>query len=124
MDLPGYGYARAPVAVKDAWKPLIERYLAGNDRLSGVVQLIDARHDPSEGDLRMLEYLASLGVPALFVLTKVDKLRATARAKQIARLTELLGVGAEQVVPFSAKTGEGRDQLLESLEALLEESTA
>jgi GTP-binding protein len=67
----------------------------------------------------MVEYLAAHGVPALFALTKVDKLRNTERARRIERITERLGVDREQVVPFSSQTGEGRDELLESLEALL-----
>jgi GTP-binding protein len=121
VDLPGYGYARAPEAVRAYWKPLIERFLADNERLLGVVQLIDARHDLTAEDRRMVDYLASLGIPALFVLTKIDKLKKTARERQLARLTESLGADSEQVLPFSAVTGEGREPLLMSLDALLAE---
>jgi GTP-binding protein len=119
VDLPGYGYARAPKAVRDAWRPLIESYLSSNDELLGVVQLIDARHDPTADDLRMVEYLGSIGMPTLFVLTKIDKLKAVERTRQARRATERLGVSEEQVVQFSAETGEGRDMLLASLEYLL-----
>lgn len=119
VDLPGYGYARAPQAVRDAWRPLIESYLASSDDLLGVVQLIDARHDPTPDDLRMVEYLGSIGMPTLFVLTKIDKLKALQRTRQARRATEQLGVGEEQVVQFSAVTGEGRQALLDSLEYLL-----
>ena len=119
VDLPGYGYARAPKHVRDAWRPLIESYLSGNDELLGVVQLIDARHDPTPDDLRMVEYLGSIAMPTLFVLTKIDKLKAVERTRQARRATEQLGVGQEQVVQFSAVTGEGRDELLGSLEYLL-----
>jgi GTP-binding protein len=119
VDLPGYGYARAPQAVRDAWRPLIESYLATSDDLLGVVHLIDARHDPTADDLRMVEYLGSIGMPTLFVLTKIDKLKAVERTRQTRRATEQLGVGQEQVVQFSAVTGEGREELLGSLEYLL-----
>lgn len=122
VDLPGYGYARVPLDVRAAWKPLIERYLTANPRLAGVVQLIDARHGPTRDDLHMVDSLAPLGVPALFVLTKIDKLKATERARQIERWTMRLGAGPDQVLPFSARTGIGREALLDSLDALLTDS--
>lgn len=121
VDLPGYGYARVPLAVRSSWKPLIGAYLRNNPRLAGVVQLIDARLGPTPEDLQMIDFLAALGVPALFALTKADKLKASERARQVERITNLLGAGAEQVVPFSARTGAGRDALIESLDALLAE---
>jgi GTP-binding protein len=124
VDLPGYGYAKAPESVRSYWKPLIEAYLSNADRLAGVVQLLDARHDPTAEDLRMVEYLAAHGVPALFALTKVDKLRNSERPRRIERITDRLGVDREQVVPFSSQTGEGREELLESLDALLKEEPA
>jgi GTP-binding protein len=119
VDLPGYGFARAPAAVRQAWRPLIDSYLAGATELLGVVQLIDARHDPTPDDLTMVDYLASLGMPTLFVLTKVDKLKAAERARRLRDTAAVLGAEQEQVVPFSATTGEGRDELLESLRHLL-----
>lgn len=119
VDLPGYGFARAPKKVRDAWRPLIEGYLGRTEELLGVVQLIDARHDATTDDLRMVEYLSSIGMPTLFVLTKIDKLKATERTRAARRVVERLGVDAEQIVPFSAVSGEGRTELLDSLEYLL-----
>lgn len=124
VDLPGYGYARVPLAVRGAWKPLIEDYLRRSRRLAGVVQLVDARHGPKADDLRMLEFLASLEAPTLVILTKADKLRASERAKRLRSLGDLLGVDPDQVVPFSARTGEGREELMAALESLLLEATA
>jgi GTP-binding protein len=121
VDLPGYGYARVPESVRGAWKPLIEGYLRASDALRGVVQLVDARHGPTKDDLHMLEFLATLGVPALVALTKVDKLRQSQRAQQESTIRERLGLDLEQLVPFSSRTGEGRDELLRSVEALLTE---
>jgi GTP-binding protein len=119
VDLPGYGFARAPKTVREAWRPLIESYLGRTEELLGVVQLIDARHDPTADDLRMIEYLGSIGMPTLFVLTKIDKLKATERTRATRRTVEQLGVDEEQVLSFSAVSGEGRDELLDSLEYLL-----
>lgn len=123
VDLPGYGYARVPLAVRGAWRPLIESYLEFSERLRGVVQLIDARHDPTADDLRMIDYLAGLGRPTVVVLTKIDKLKPSERKSRVARTSEQLSVDSEQIIPFSSKTGEGREVLLESLDALLEEET-
>jgi GTP-binding protein len=119
VDLPGYGYARAPDVLRKAWKPLMESYLAGTPQLRGVVQLIDIRHKPTADDLLMAEFLSSLGLPTLFALTKVDKLTNTQRNSRLMQALDVLGIEPEQAVPFSAHTGEGRDDLLESVEALL-----
>jgi GTP-binding protein len=119
VDLPGYGYARAPASVRQRWRPLIEGYLSSSRELCGVVQLIDARHAPTSDDLRMVEYLAGRELPTLFVLTKFDKLSRSERSERVAQLVAGLSVDEDQVVPFSSKTGEGRELLLESLEELL-----
>jgi len=119
VDLPGYGFARAPAKVRAAWRPLIESYLSRTDELLGVVQLIDARHDATAEDLKMVDYLSSIEMPTLFVLTKVDKLKPAARAQRMELATSQLGVDAEQVIAFSSQTGEGRDELLDSLQFLL-----
>jgi GTP-binding protein len=119
VDLPGYGFARAPRPVREAWKPLIESYLGGSSELLGVVQLLDIRHDPTAEDLRMIEYLAGIGMPTLFVLTKVDKLKNAERDRRMRTIVAQLGVEAEQVIPFSSTSGEGRDELLDTLHHLL-----
>mgnify|MGYP001825998431 CR=1 FL=1 len=120
VDLPGFGYAKVPKAIREQWRPLIESYLKSEKKLLGVVHLVDSRHLPTEDDLRMIEFLADLEIPTLVVLTKVDKLSATMRAKQLPALAEALQVDPDQLLPFSSKTGEGREDLLESIEALLQ----
>jgi GTP-binding protein len=119
VDLPGYGFARAPEALRKRWRPLIEGYLSGTPELRGVVQLIDARQGPTEDDLRMVGYLSALGAPTLFALTKIDKLPRREREGVVARYTRELGLDPEQMVGISAVSGEGREELLEGLEALL-----
>ncbi len=120
VDLPGFGFARVPMAVREAWKGLVEGYLARSDGPRGAVHLVDVRRDPTPGDRQMLDYLAGLGLPTLVVLTKIDKLGTTKRQRQIERLTEGLGLDEAQVLPFSSKTGEGRDLRLAAIESLLE----
>jgi len=119
VDLPGYGYARVPEHLRAAWKPLIETYLGQSAALRGVLQLIDVRRDPTDEDLQMLTFLAELGTPTLVVLTKMDKLKRSARDRKIHGIVERLGLDLEQIVPFSAVTGEGRDELLTAVEGLL-----
>ena len=119
VDLPGYGYARVPEHVRAAWAPLIESYLTDNALLRGVVHLVDARHDPTAEDRRMVDFLAGIGTPALFVLTKMDKLKRSQRDRRVADSVRMLGLDREQVLPFSSVSGEGREELLASLEALL-----
>ena len=114
-DLPGYGYARISKEKKAAWRPLIEGYLRGSPALKGVVQLLDARRTPSEDDLQMLEFLAEVGTPTIVVATKVDKLRKVERAGRIEALSREAGVDLDQLIPFSAVTGEGRDDLAEAI---------
>jgi GTP-binding protein len=119
VDLPGYGYARVSKAAREAWRPLIEGYLQTSEQLRGVVQLIDARHPPSNDDLHMLDFLASVGVPTVVVATKVDKLSRAERGPTLVALAARLGVEDEQLIPFSARTGEGRDELAQAVVSLL-----
>jgi GTP-binding protein len=121
VDLPGYGYARVSKERRAEWRPLIESYLRRSPQLRGIVQLLDVRHDPTNDDRLMLDFLSEIGVPTIVVLTKVDKLTPTERRKQLAELPLRLGVDAEQVIAFSASTGEGRDELAVAIESLLEQ---
>ena len=119
VDLPGYGYARVSKTAREAWRPLIEGYLQTSEQLRGVVQLIDARHAPSDDELRMMDFLAAVGVPTIVVATKVDKLSKAERSQTLAALAARLGIEDEQLIPFSARTGEGRDELAQAVVALL-----
>ena len=119
VDLPGYGYARVSKERRAEWKPLIEGYLRSSLQLRGIVQLIDSRHAPTADDQSMLDFLSELGVPTIVVLTKVDKLTATQRKQSLIDITTALGLEADQVLEFSAVTGEGRNELAEALDDLL-----
>lgn len=121
VDLPGYGFARVPDEMRESWRKLVEGYLATEERLRGVVHLVDARHDPMETDKQMVAFLAALQLPTLVILTKIDKLSRSERTGKEDEAARALGLDAEQVLPFSAKTGEGRETLLEALDHLLED---
>jgi GTP-binding protein len=121
VDLPGYGYARISKERRAEWKPLIEGYLRTSPQLRGIVELLDARHDPTNDDLQMLDFLGEIGVPTIVALTKIDKLTSGARKKRAVERAAQLGLDSDQVIPFSAVTGEGRDSLAEAIEALLEQ---
>ena len=118
-DLPGYGYARISKARKAEWRPLIEGYLSDSPMLWGIVLLLDVRHDPTDDDRLMLDFLADLGAPTIVAFTKIDKLNATDAARRTEELANVLGLDPDQVVPFSSKTGQGRDALASALEGLL-----
>jgi GTP-binding protein len=119
VDLPGYGYARVSKERRAEWRPLIESYLRRSPQLRGIVQLLDVRHDPTNDDRQMLDFLGELGVPTIVVLTKIDKLTAAQRKTRLAALSTQLGLDEDQVIVFSAVTGEGRDELGEAIDSLL-----
>ncbi len=118
-DLPGYGYAKVSRERSAEWGPLIESYLRSTGKLRGVVQLLDVRHDPTDDDRQMLDFLADVGVPAMFVATKTDKLSKLAITNRIRDLAIILQVDEDQIIPFSAQTGEGRDELAGAIATLL-----
>lgn len=124
VDLPGYGYARVSKTRRATWRPLIEGYLRASPALRGIVQLLDTRREPTDDDRRMLDLLAELGLPTLVVLTKTDKLAPATAHARVRALADELALDDDQVIPFSAVTGAGRDELAEALVALLERPKA
>lgn len=119
VDLPGFGFARAPGPVREGWRKLVEWYLSESGGVNGVVHLVDGRHPPTRLDLEMMEYLGTLALPTLVVLTKMDKVSKGKRARTMEEAAQALGLDLDQLLPFSSMTGEGKDHLLEALEELL-----
>ena len=120
VDLPGYGYARAPEAVRDGWRRTMQAYLRGRVQLRGVIQLVDARHAPSRDDREMVQWLVEERLPFCLVPTKMDKLRQSERRRALVGLVHSLNVPASQpMVPYSSRTGEGREALLDWLQHTL-----
>ena len=120
VDLPGYGYARISKAKKAEWRPMIESYLRRTTQLRGMVLLLDIRREPSEDDRAMLDFLAELGVPTIVALTKADKLTKADARENVAKISRTLALEPDQVIQFSAQTGEGRIELLEAITQLVE----
>jgi GTP-binding protein len=102
------------------WQPLIEAYLRNTTQLRGVVVLMDVRRDPTDDDVAMLEYLAELEIPTLVAITKIDKLGKQARQTALSGILSATGLDEEQVIPCSAHTGEGRDEIAEAIVTLLD----
>lgn len=122
VDLPGYGYAAVPEEVRRGWSPMIEEYLENSLRLAGVLCLVDGRRLPTSLDRRMIGWLAGRDLPTLVVLTKADKVPRGRRASQLDETAAGLGLDRDQVVWFSAHSGEGRKAVLDAAEDLLEEA--
>lgn len=118
-DLPGYGYASVPQALRETWNDLIGGYLTGRRTLAGVVVLMDARRPLTDNDRHFLEWLRPVPAPRLILLSKSDKLSRAEAAKTLARTRAALDKAAmtSKVLLFSSKTGEG----VEETRALLDE---
>ena len=121
VDLPGFGYARVPATERERWRRLVESYLARPTSPAGVVHLLDVRRGVTGADRQMLDYLARLGLPTLAVVTKTDKVGRQECLATLRKVRDEAGLDEEQVLPFSSRTGEGRDVLLEALEELLKD---
>lgn len=121
VDLPGYGYARASEAVKAQWGKMIERYLHTSQQLRTVFLLIDIRHDPGENDRLMYDWIRRQGYAPVVIATKADKLKRSQLPKQVQAIRTGLGVEPDAVViPFSAETKQGREEIYALIDAVLE----
>jgi GTP-binding protein len=120
VDLPGYGYARISKERKAEWRPLIESYMRRTTQLRGIVLLLDIRREPSDDDREMLDFLAEMEVPTIVALTKTDKLSKAAARERAAAISRVLMLENDQVIPFSAHSGEGRVELLEAITDLVQ----
>jgi len=106
-DLPGYGFARVPLAVRRSWKPLVEGYLRERASLRALVIIVDARRGLGAEDSALIEFSAACGRPAVIVANKIDKLRQGERVRAL----RALAASGHEVIAFSAVTGEGRREL-------------
>lgn len=122
VDLPGYGYARVSKTEKQRWSSLIEGYLQADRQLDLVLQLVDFRHPPTADDILMINFLIDSEIPFVVVLTKADKLKKTQRAERLEKLqSELPCADQIMVIPFSAETGEGVEDIRRIIEEIAEE---
>lgn len=119
VDLPGYGYANASVAVKEKWGKMIERYLKKSNQLKIVFLLLDIRHEPSANDKNMYDWIVYQGFHPIIIATKLDKINRSQKDKQIKLLKEGLDVvPGTRVFPFSSLTKQGRDEIWDCIEEI------
>ena len=120
VDLPGYGYARANIEIKAKWGQMIENYLHKSKMLKAVFLLIDIRHEPSENDVMMYEWMVYQGFAPILIATKLDKIKRSQIQKQIKLIREGLNVQpGTTIIPFSAETKQGRDEIWELIDSLV-----
>ena len=124
VDLPGYGYARVPAAVKKQWGPMVEAYIANRTSLKAVVLLLDIRRTPRAEEFNLMDWLHHHQIPMILVLTKADKLSKTQQGKQRRVAAEALGVDAADFVLFSAKSGLGTAVLWELIDRVVSQGLA
>ncbi|MCR5553678.1 MAG: ribosome biogenesis GTP-binding protein YihA/YsxC [bacterium] len=121
VDLPGYGYAKATTAEQNAWAKMINDYLAAN-RVKLTIMLVDVRHEPSEKDKQMIEWLYSFNDRVIIIATKVDKIKKSEREKNKLVIARALKVGASDIILSSAETGEGRNTVIDKIYQILGEN--
>ena len=120
VDLPGYGFAKAPKVLQDQWANLMAEYLENNPRLKGAVQLIDSRHGITPLDQQMISYFLSIELPFVIAATKSDKLPITRIQQLLIDLRRQLGdIKPSDVIPFSSKSQLGRDELWKAIHSFL-----
>jgi GTP-binding protein len=114
VDLPGYGFARVPHAVTDAWAPMIEGYLKNSPQLAAVIVLLDSRRNPDERDVRLIEWLRQYELPAIYALTKTDKLNRQETERARRTIGAALGI-SDALILTSAKNGQGLKELWKAI---------
>lgn len=124
VDLPGYGYAKASVKVKEQWGKMVENYLHRSKQLKQVFHLIDIRHEPSENDCMMYDWILHNGYCPVIIATKLDKIKKSQVPKQLNLiLTTLKAEKGSIIIPFSAETKQGREEIYAILDKILEENS-
>jgi len=120
VDLPGYGYAKVSEQEKEKWGKMIERYLQTSKKLKAVFLLIDIRHDPSANDRQMYEWMVYQGYAPIIIATKLDKIKRSQVQKNIKAIKEGLKVEPGTIIiPFSAETKQGRDEIWELIDSFV-----
>jgi GTP-binding protein len=123
VDLPGYGYTRVSASLQAAWRPLVQSYLVGREPLLLVWHLVDSRHPPTPQDVQLVEWLAAEQIPFQVVLTKVDKLKQSERAKCAGRARKVLGLAEDlPMVLTSARKRSGVAELWKEMDRLVQGS--
>ncbi|OEU63737.1 MAG: YihA family ribosome biogenesis GTP-binding protein [Desulfuromonadales bacterium C00003094] len=124
VDLPGYGFAKVPMAVKKQWGPMVRTYLEGRDNLQALLLLFDIRRVPQQEEIQLLDWLEELQVPTIPIITKVDKITRSRRERQILPILEATGLPRDAFTLFSALSREGCDEVWQRIEAALDDEAS
>ena len=120
VDLPGYGYAKVALEAKEKWGKMIERYLKNSSMLKMVFLLVDIRHEPSANDKMMYDWIIYNGYHPVIIATKLDKINRSQIQKHVKMIRQGLGMEKEGIlIPFSAETKQGRDEIWDLIESNL-----
>lgn len=119
VDLPGYGYAKTGQKHIANWAGLMEKYLLNSTLLKTVFVLVDSRHEPSELDKMMIEFLNHYQIPYMLIATKVDKLAKSKIPQNLSKIAKTLEVRRELILPFSSETLFGKDKILDYIEGVI-----
>ena len=122
VDLPGYGYAKASKTEVEKWGKMIERYLHTSKKLQCVFLLIDIRHEPGANDRMMYDWIVSTGFTPVIIATKLDKINRSQKDKQVKLIRTALNASDTVIVPFSATSKQGREEIYEIIDKMLENS--
>jgi GTP-binding protein len=120
VDLPGFGFAKVPLAVKKQWGPMVRTYLEQRKTLKALVLLFDIRRVPQQEEIQLLDWLQEFEVPTIPVITKVDKVSRSQRSKQIRPIFEATGLPQDAFTLFSAQTREGREEIWQRIEMAMD----
>jgi GTP-binding protein len=120
VDLPGYGFARAPRSVREKWQPMVHGYLEGRESLRAVIWLLDVRRDPSTEDLEFLDWLEENEIPTIPVITKVDKVSKNELGRCLTKIANSTGLEKELLTPFSVQTRQGHKEVWELISMSLD----
>lgn len=120
VDVPGYGYAKISKSERKKWGEMIEEYFETRELLKAAVLVVDSRHEPSQGDIQMYDYLKYHEHPVIIIATKIDKIKKSKRHKYLKQIEQTFELDEYDIlIPFSAETGEGKDKALGVIKAYL-----
>lgn len=121
VDLPGYGYAKVSVSVKEKWGKMIERYLKKSNQLKAIFLLIDIRHEPSANDKNMYDWIVFNGYHPIIIATKSDKISRGQKDKHIKMIRQGLGADKDtRIIPFSSLTKDGREEIWDTIDQIID----
>lgn len=120
VDLPGYGYAKVAISVKEKWGKMIERYLMKSKQLKAIFLLVDIRHEPSANDKNMYDWIVHHGYHPIIITTKSDKISRNQKEKHLKMIRQGLGTNKDtKIIPFSALSKDGREEIWEVIEEIV-----